>query len=103
MNRILDRRLPCVETRTVISPDGDGSNETFLINCIQEFPGNRISIYNRAGQLVFQTQNYNNDWRGTTQSGEPLPEGPYYFILEYKDREQKDVRVEGSITLLRGE
>ncbi len=103
MNRILDRRLPCVETRTVISPDGDGSNETFLINCIQEFPGNRISIYNRAGQLVFQTQNYNNDWKGTTQSGEPLPEGPYYYILEYKDRENKDVRVEGSITLLRGE
>ncbi|MBK9491463.1 MAG: gliding motility-associated C-terminal domain-containing protein [Haliscomenobacter sp.] len=98
---VKDRRLPCMDIRSVISPDGDGSNEEFLINCIQEFPGNRLFIYNRWGQLVFQAENYNNDWNGVTQSGEPLPEGAYYYILEYKNSDGKDIQAKGSITLLR--
>lgn len=100
---VKDRRLPCMDIRSVISPDGDGSNETFLINCIQEFPGNKIFIYNRWGQLVFQAENYNNDWNGTTQSGEQLPEGAYYYILDYKNAEGKEIQAKGSITLLREE
>lgn len=100
---VKDRRLPCMDIRSVISPDGDGSNETFLINCIQEFPGNKLFIYNRWGQLVFQAENYDNDWNGTTQSGELLPEGAYYYILEYKNADGKDIQARGSITLLREE
>lgn len=100
---VKDRRLPCMDIRSVISPDGDGSNETFLINCIQEFPGNKIFIYNRWGQLVYQAENYNNDWDGTTQSGEKLPEGAYYYILDYKNADGKEIQARGSITLLREE
>ena len=100
---VKDRRLPCMDIRSIISPDGDGSNETFLINCIQEFPGNKIFIYNRWGQLVYQAENYNNDWNGTTQSGELLPEGAYYYILDYKNADGKEIQAKGSITLLRGE
>ncbi len=98
---VKDRRLPCLDIRSVISPDGDGSNETFLINCIQEFADNKIFIYNRWGQLVYQAQNYNNDWNGTTQSGELLPEGAYYYILDYKNADGKEIQAKGSITLLR--
>jgi gliding motility-associated-like protein len=100
---VKDRRLPCMDIRAVISPDGDGSNEEFLINCIQEFPGNKISIYNRWGQLVYQAENYNNDWKGTTQSGELLPEGAYFYVLAYKNSDGKDIQAKGSITLLREE
>jgi gliding motility-associated-like protein len=92
-----------MDIRAVISPDGDGSNEEFLINCIQEFPGNKITIYNRWGQLVYQAENYNNDWKGTTQSGEPLPEGAYFYVLAYKNSDGKDIQAKGSITLLREE
>lgn len=100
---VKDRRLPCLDIRSVISPDGDGSNENFLINCIQEFLDNKIFIYNRWGQLVYQATNYNNDWHGTTQSGEQLPEGAYYYILEYTNTEGKRIQAKGSITLLREE
>lgn len=100
---VKDRRLPCLDIRSIISPDGDGSNETFLINCIQEFLDNKIFIYNRWGQLVYQATNYNNDWHGTTQSGEALPEGAYYYILEYTNNEGKRIQAKGSITLLREE
>lgn len=100
---VLDRRFPCMDMRTVITPDGDGLNEEFLINCIGELDNNRIMIFNRWGQLVFETENYQNNWRGETENGEQLPDGAYYFILEYNDNDGNFVQTKGSITLLREE
>ncbi len=98
---VLDRRFPCMEVRSVITPNGDGLNEEFLINCIEEFADNRLEIYNRWGQLVFAMDNYDNNWRGTTENGEDLPEGPYYYVLQYRDMEGNTQEQKGSITLLK--
>ncbi len=96
-----DRRFPCVDVRTVITPDGDGLNEEFIINCINELNNNKLEIYNRWGQLVFRADNYDNSWRGTAQDGTRLPEGPYYFVLEYQDIDGNLVQRKGSLTILR--
>lgn len=98
---ILDRTLPCLDARTVITPDGDGANETLEIRCIEELTDNRIFIFNEWGQKVFEAQNYNNNWNGTTQNGEELPEGAYFYVLEYTDINSERVQIKGSITLLR--
>ncbi len=98
---VADSRFPCSEVRTVITPNGDGPNDAFLITCIQELKDNHLEIYNRWGQLVYQVDNYDNTWEGTTQNGDPLPEGPYYYVLEYLDNDGKLLQVKGSITLLR--
>jgi gliding motility-associated-like protein len=98
---ILDRTLPCLETRSVISPDGDGANDIFEIFCIDELSENRLIIFNQWGQLVFETLNYSNNWSGRSSSGEELPEGAYYYILEYTDKDGKRIQVRGSLTLLR--
>jgi gliding motility-associated-like protein len=97
---VLDRRFPCMDMRTVISPNGDGQNDNFLINCIELTNDNRLLIFNQWGQQVFETENYDNEWRGTSMNGEALPEGAYYFIFEFTDNEGNFVQEKGSITLL---
>jgi len=100
---VQDRRFPCMEAREIMTPDGDGLNERFLINCIEEFDQNNLRIFNRYGQMVFETDNYDNTWNGTTKDGETLPDGPYYYILEYTDFDGNTQQIKGSITLLREE
>lgn len=103
MVEILDRRFPCTETTEIVTADGNGRNDVFRIVCVEEFIDNSLQIYNRYGQVVFETENYDNTWAGTTASGEELPEGPYYYVLEYTDFDGVRQQLKGSVTILREE
>ncbi len=98
---VQDRRFPCVEARVVITPDGDGLNEEFIINCIDELRNNNVKIYNRWGQLVYEVDNYDNTWNGRTTNGDELPDGPYYYIIEYENLNKVKQQIKGSISVLR--
>jgi gliding motility-associated-like protein len=98
-----NRTFPCLEARPVITPDGDGLNEEFIIGCVEEFKDNHLEIYNRWGQKVYEVDAYQNDWIGRTMDGDELPEGPYYFVLEYTDNDNQRQQLKGSLTLLREE
>jgi gliding motility-associated-like protein len=67
-----------------ISPNGDGLNDKFIINNLQDYPNHQIFIYNRWGNLIFRAKNYQNDWAGTF-NGQDLPDGVYYYIIELND------------------
>jgi gliding motility-associated-like protein len=75
----------------VFSPNGDGSNDLFVIENIQYYPHD-FTVYSRWGTKVLETRNYKNDW-----SGAGLPDGTYYFVLRMED----GVDHSGHITLLR--
>jgi len=96
-----DERYPCLEERVVITPDGNGANDEFIIFCIGDLPNNNLEIYNRWGQLVFEAENYDNTWAGTSQNGSPLPDGPYYYVLEYTNPDGTPVQAKGSLTIVR--
>lgn len=98
---VRDFRLDCLTTRVVLTPDGDGLNEEFIIYCIENFPDNHLEIFNRWGQLVFSADNYDNTWAGTSRKGEELPEGGYFFIFEYRDRNNQLQQLKGSFTILK--
>ena len=67
----------------LITPGSSGSESTWKIINIENFPNSRVSVYNRNGQLVFRKKAYQNDWNGLFQeTGKLLPAGPYYFIVE---------------------
>ena len=66
------------------SPNGDGSNDRLVINCIETFPGNRLEIFDRYGNSVYEATNYDNSWDGSGNSG-PLPNGTYFYILNLGD------------------
>ncbi|TNE97853.1 MAG: hypothetical protein EP322_05960, partial [Bacteroidetes bacterium] len=48
-------------------------------------------IYNRWGNIVFETSNYNNEWEGQNNQNEPLPDGTYYVVLEVDGNDGKIV------------
>jgi gliding motility-associated-like protein len=72
-----------------ITPNGDGNNDTWLIDYIEVFPENEVNIFNRWGERVWHGSNYNNIdvlWRGTNQGGQPLPDGTYYYVINVNDK-----------------
>ena len=77
-----------------ISADGDGHNDSFIIEGIELYPDNNLKIFNRWGVLVYEKDGYRNDTepfdghsngRATISAGSKLPQGTYYYILEYQD------------------
>jgi gliding motility-associated-like protein len=69
---------------TIITPNGDGFNDTWIIDNLISYPNNSVAIYNRYGQVVYEATNYANDWDGTRE-GDQLPEGAYFYVVELTD------------------
>jgi gliding motility-associated-like protein len=81
----------------LFTPNGDGINDTWYIEGIENFPGNGVFVYNIYGNKVFEKKGYNNDWKGT-YNGADLPEGTYYYILKFDDESKV---IKGSLDILR--
>jgi len=79
-----------------LSPNGDGSNDTWNVNKPSLISGCFVNVYSRWGRLVWQSSAYANDWDGTNTVGEPLPEGTYYYVISCGEEEHK-----GSVLLMR--
>lgn len=77
----LTEPLP-LEMPTGFSPNGDGKNDNFVIHGIEIYPDNELVIYNRWGNIVNSFSGYNNEWDGTSNNGEWLPNGTYFVILK---------------------
>jgi gliding motility-associated-like protein len=77
-----------------ISPNGDGKNDVLVFEGLLTKPiPNHISIFDRVGSLVYETDNYQNNWAGETSKGTSLfektgsvPDGTYYYILDFYDK-----------------
>jgi gliding motility-associated-like protein len=63
------------------TPNNDGKNDTWRIDYLNTYPNNRVQIFTRTGQLVFESRGYNTPWDGTLK-GKPLPFDTYYYIIE---------------------
>jgi gliding motility-associated-like protein len=94
----------CLQVRPVITPgEQDGKNDVFIIACVEEYQ-NTVEIYNRWGQLVFETENYDNAsnvWSGTTRNGDPLPAGAYFYVINFTDGGGGKQQLKGYVNLLR--
>ncbi|WKW46575.1 gliding motility-associated C-terminal domain-containing protein [Myroides sp. JBRI-B21084] len=94
-----------------VSADNDGVNDYFIIDNINYFPDNSVTIFNRWGRKVFETTNYNsngNVFKGyvstnqTTNTKEKLPSGTYYYVVEYlynRNGENKLIKKVGHLHL----
>lgn len=73
------------------SPDGDGTNDTWIVDPLYTRPDNYVAIYNRWGDLLIDFNGYDNNtvvWEGTNSSGELLPSGTYFYIIELTSEER---------------
>ncbi len=70
-------RVECpVEIPNVFTPNEDGVNDIFDIKNIDQYPNSTLIVYNRWGDVVFENNNYENDWEPLT-----LAEGVYFYVL----------------------
>jgi gliding motility-associated-like protein len=82
----------------ILTPNGDGNNDTWVIKDIEKYPDNEITVFDRGGRTVYHVINYQNDWMGYL-SGRPLAEGTYYYIIKLRKNSKADLK-KGFITIV---
>ncbi|RZL36746.1 MAG: DUF11 domain-containing protein [Pedobacter sp.] len=81
----------------VITPNGDGKNDKFVINGLEFHPEHKLNIFNRWGNEVFRSiASYKNTW-----DGQNLKDGTYYYLLKIKSINGDWLATNGFITLLK--
>jgi len=84
-------------TNNILTPDGDGKNDTWIIKNIDYYPSSYVRVVDKAGKIVFEANGYQNDWAGTYH-GTPLAQGTYYYVIDLGSGAAK---YSGYITLIR--
>lgn len=87
----IDFKEDCLIIYNEFSPNNDGANEFFFIECIDQYPNSYLEIFNRWGTKVYEKKGYDNTWDGTStgratlKANEKLPVGTYYYSLDLGD------------------
>lgn len=75
-----------------LSPNGDNLNDYWRIDGIEAYPNNRVRVFDRFNNLIFETTGYNNDnnsWRGqanhSMMNGSNMSEGTYFYSVDLGD------------------
>ncbi|PZR28759.1 MAG: hypothetical protein DI535_04850 [Citrobacter freundii] len=76
-----------VRISNVLTPNGDGKNDRWIIWGIENKPDNSVKVFDRAGRLIYSQRNYSNNWDGRYQ-GKLLEEGAYYYVVDFGDGQQ---------------
>ena len=84
---------------TVITPDGNGWNDTWKIENIELYPGCIVEIYNHWGLLVFSSRGYATNWDGTYK-GKELPDGVYYYVINLFAEDSEAKPYTGAVSIL---
>lgn len=75
-DQVLIQVVPALTIYNTLTPNGDGINDTWVIQGLDRFPDAEVRVYSRWGQQVYRTRGY-QPW-----SGDDLPEGVYYYVIE---------------------
>ncbi|SEJ12291.1 gliding motility-associated C-terminal domain-containing protein [Dyadobacter koreensis] len=105
-NTVCKDNCPIIELPNVITPNGDGKNDTFKpLDCPSFVQAVEFKIFNRWGAKVFETNDVNINWDGKNNSGNELAAGQYYYELtvyfESVQREGKPAQFKGWVQVLR--
>ena len=113
-------RIPSEQTPTIVkitlqtkekirvpngfSPNDDGDNDAFFIDNPDGYTLH-LSIYNRWGNLLYDNENYDNSWNGKAEKGivvgDGVPDGTYFYVIEYVDHSGEIVTKNGFVTISR--
>lgn len=83
-----------ISINNFISPNGDGINDTWIIENIEFFPKNIVYVFDSYGQMVFKQSPYYNNWDLNSQN---LPDGSYFYAV-YTDPDNKPSK--GTLTII---
>ena len=71
-------------------------NDYWYIPDLDEYGNIKVSVYNRYGQQVYESDSYKNDWDGTW-NGSPLPSASYYYVI----KSEKKGFIKGVVNIVR--
>lgn len=90
-----------VKIPNVFTPNNDGVNDNFFVETYGEFDIGNMKIYNRWGELIWETTNPVEYWEGKSRDGKEYPTSTYFYIYKAKSSSGKEYESSGSVTLLR--
>lgn len=88
-----------LQVSNVLTPDGNGQNDTWMIKNIENLGENQVYVFDRQGRQVFSQKGYKNDWNGY-KGTDLLPDGTYYYLISFSG---SDKQYKGAITILRNQ
>jgi len=76
-----------IKVPELLTPNGDGKNDVWEIKGIENYEKNKVTVFNRWGNKVFEMEQYDNSWDGESNADlaigdSKLPAGTYFYILE---------------------
>lgn len=98
----IDTKDDCGEVKlekipNAFSPNGDSYNDTWVIRNIEKFAESNVQIFNRWGNLIFNSDGYTQPWDGT-HNNEPVVEGTYYYVIDLGPDQEA---ISGTVTVIR--
>ncbi|MBO4654137.1 MAG: gliding motility-associated C-terminal domain-containing protein [Bacteroidales bacterium] len=84
-----------IEIPNIFTPNGDGLNDQFVINGLENCEKKALIVKDRSGKIIFQSQNYDNSWDGSN-----LPNGTYYYQFSYSINNINELR-QGAVLIRR--
>jgi gliding motility-associated-like protein len=97
--RVLVKEPRVVKIPNVISPNGDGVHDRWVIGNMEDYPDAEVQIFNRYGTQVYEVRGYDNAnaWDGKL-NGVDLPVGAYYYIIRLNGKVKP---IAGVISIIR--
>jgi len=83
---------------TAFTPNRDGKNDTWEISGLAMYPSAKVYVFERAGQLVFESSNYNAAYWDGRYKGKLLPAGVYVYLIQLND--EKKTLLKGTLTII---
>jgi gliding motility-associated-like protein len=85
----------------VFTPNNDGINDCLSLEKVGNFKSVHLTIFNRWGNIVYETNHSNACWDGTNKTNLPVDEGVYYFVLTGVSSCNNPVKQTGTLHLIR--
>lgn len=83
---------------TMITPDGDGANDTWVIDNIDQYPNASVQVYNRWGSLIFESNGNYTPWDGTYNNND-MPGGSYFYVIDLNSSAVEPLK--GTLSIIR--
>lgn len=90
---------PGYQIPNAFTPNGDGLNDIFRVIPVGIAYTDWFRVFNRYGQLVFETNQWLKGWDGTYQ-GKKQPMGNYVWVLKGKDKNGRNIELKGTVLLV---
>jgi gliding motility-associated-like protein len=91
---------PTYYVPNTFTPNGDGLNDIFRAIPVGIANTTYFRIFNRYGELMFETNQWLKGWDGTFK-GKPQPNGTFVWMVGGTDKDFKKVEMKGTVNLIR--